>query len=47
MQDSFVFHRRLDRELPRASRAEGGWIYDADGGGIGTGQKQLEALSEI
>jgi hypothetical protein len=46
MQDSFVFHRRLDRELPRASRAEGVWIYDA-GGGIGTGQKQLEALSEI
>lgn len=31
MQDSFVFHRRLDRELPRASRAEGVWIYDANG----------------
>lgn len=31
MQESFVFHRRLDRELPRASRAEGVWIYDANG----------------
>jgi len=31
MQNSFVFHRRLDRELPGASRADGVWIYDANG----------------
>ena len=31
MIDSYVFHRRLDRPLPQAIRAEGVWIYDAEG----------------
>ncbi|HHP7233981.1 MAG TPA: aspartate aminotransferase family protein [Desulfobacterales bacterium] len=31
MTNSFVFHRRLDRELPVAARAEGIWIYDSAG----------------
>lgn len=31
MSESCVFHRRLDRPLPRAVRAEGVWIEDADG----------------
>jgi len=31
MTNSHVFHRRLDRTLPAAVRAEGVWIYDADG----------------
>jgi len=29
--DSHVFHRRLDRTLPVAIRAQGVWIYDAHG----------------
>ncbi|MFH1241438.1 MAG: aspartate aminotransferase family protein [Pseudomonadota bacterium] len=29
--ESFVFHRRLDRALPRAVRAEGVWIEDSEG----------------
>lgn len=31
MKDSCVFHRRLDRTLPKAVRAEGVWIYDEQG----------------
>ena len=31
MDNSFVFHRRLDRELPRAVRAKGVWITDQAG----------------
>lgn len=31
MRESNVFHRRLDRELPRAVKAEGVYIYDEDG----------------
>ena len=31
MADSFVFRRRLDRELPLAVRAEGVWITDVTG----------------
>ena len=31
MRDSHVFHRVLTRTLPRAVRAEGVWIEDADG----------------
>jgi adenosylmethionine-8-amino-7-oxononanoate aminotransferase len=29
--DSHVFHRRIDRPLPTAVRAEGVYVYDADG----------------
>jgi hypothetical protein len=55
MQDGFVFHRRLDRDLPQASRAEGVWIHDAAGkkyldasGGpicvnVGHGRKEIAA----
>lgn len=31
MQESFVFHRRLDRKLPSASSAKGVYIFDEDG----------------
>jgi adenosylmethionine-8-amino-7-oxononanoate aminotransferase len=31
LQDSCVFHRRLDRALPKAVRAEGVWIHDDQG----------------
>jgi adenosylmethionine-8-amino-7-oxononanoate aminotransferase len=31
LEESCVFHRRLDRTLPRAVRAEGVWIQDAQG----------------
>ena len=37
MKESCVFHRRLDRPLPRAVKAEGVWIYDE------TGKKYLDA----
>ncbi|MCF8127521.1 MAG: aspartate aminotransferase family protein [Deltaproteobacteria bacterium] len=37
MTDSFVFHRRLDRELPLAVRADGVWITDD------TGKRYLDA----
>jgi len=31
VKNSFVFHRRLDRDLPTAVRAEGVWITDQEG----------------
>ncbi len=31
IDNSFVFHRRLDRDLSTAVRAEGVWITDAQG----------------
>ena len=31
MDNSFVFHRRLDRDLPMAVRAKGVWITDREG----------------
>ena len=37
MSGSHVFHRRLDRDLPCAVRAEGVWVYD------GEGRKYLDA----
>lgn len=55
MQDGFVFHRRLDRDLPHASRTTGVWVYDAAGrnyidasGGpicvnVGHGRKEIAA----
>ncbi len=37
MKESAVFHRRIDRLLPKAVKAEGVWIYDE------TGKKYLDA----
>lgn len=31
MKESCVFHRRIDRPMPRAVKAEGVWIYDESG----------------